>query len=147
MYKAGTGALSEHPFELLFGFIAIGGGLGAALGVVSPTSINAVLPMLVVHAWGVLQFAAGVAVVAGIVISGRTGSLLTGWRVERAGLWPLAITLVIYAVVAIVYSGARAIYPAAWYAVFAAACIARARALSRLEATVQKHMKKESGGH
>lgn len=146
MHKSGPGPLSEHPFELLFGLIAILGGAAAAVGVVSPTSINAVLPLLVVRAWGVLQLASGVAVVAGVVVSSRSGSLLTGWRVERAGLWPLAATLVIYVVVALVYSGTRAIYPAAWYAVFAAACIARARALSRLEATVRKHTRRDFSG-
>ncbi|MEO3856249.1 hypothetical protein [Acrocarpospora sp. B8E8] len=145
MNKAGPGTLSEHPFELLFGLIAILGGAAAALGVVSPTSINALLPLLVVRAWGVLQLAAGVSVVAGIVLSARADRLVLGWRLERAGLWPLAATLIIYAGVALAHSGMRALYPASFYLVFAAACVARARALARLEETIRKHMGSADG--
>lgn len=138
MPKTGPGPLAEHPFELLFGAMAVLGGLAAALGVVSPTSINAVLPLPVVRAWGVLQMAAGLSIVTGFVVSAR-GSLVLGWRLERAGLWPLAATLIVYAVVALSYSGVRALYPVSFYLAFAAACLARARAVARLEKTVRKY--------
>lgn len=140
MTRPGPNPLSEHPFELLFGILAVVGGAAAAFGVVSPTSINAVLPLAVVRAWGVLQMAAGLSMATGIFLASRHGSLLLGWRLERAGLWPLAVTLVIYAAVAFAYSGSKAIYPASWYLVFAAACIARASAVARFERTVRRHL-------
>lgn len=131
-------AFAEHPFELLFGLIAVLGGSAAALGIVSPTSINAVLPLPVVRAWGALQLLAGALVLVGILISyGRPRATVLGWRIERAGLWPLAATLIVYGVVALAYSGMRALYPVAFYLAFAAACIARARAVARLEQAVR----------
>lgn len=126
--------LGERPFELLFGGVATVAGALTAAGFVGSASINASLPMPVVRAWGVLQFFAGALVVAGIVLTYvRPRALALGWRLERAGLWPLAATLAVYSAVALAYSGLRAAYPAAIFAAFSVACMARARALARLE--------------
>ncbi|WP_214103249.1 hypothetical protein [Acrocarpospora catenulata] len=128
------GPLSEHPFELLFGALAAVSGLVATLGIVASASINAALPLLAVRAWGVLQLAAGVLMVVGVLLPyRRRASLVVAWRLERAGLWPLAATALVYAVVAVSHSGVRALQAAVVYVALALACIARARAVTRLE--------------
>ncbi|GAA3077768.1 hypothetical protein [Streptosporangium carneum] len=129
-----TKALGEHPFELFFGGLAVFAGAFAVLGVVGSASVNALLPLPVVRAWGALQLLAGVLMVAGILLPYvRPRALVLGWRIERAGLWPLAATAVIYAVVVLAYSGTRALYPAGVYLALAATCLARAATVTRLE--------------
>ncbi|MEV4093780.1 hypothetical protein [Streptosporangium saharense] len=127
-------ALGEHPFELLFGALAAVAGTFAVLGVVGSASVNALLPMPVVRAWGALQLLAGVLMVTGILLPYvRSRALVLGWRIERAGLWPLAATAATYAVVVLAYSGTRALYPAGVYLAIAVACLARAVAVTRRE--------------
>ncbi|MGI5155835.1 hypothetical protein [Microbispora sp. CA-102843] len=136
----------DHPFELLVGLMAIVGGAASALGVISSTSIYASLPLPVVRAWGALQFVAGTLMVTGILLRyTRRERLLTGWRIERAGLLPLAATAIVYATVVLAYAGTRAIYPAGIYIAAAIACASRARTVARLERVVRGHAEGSDG--
>ncbi|NJP24471.1 hypothetical protein FLW53_09665 [Microbispora sp. SCL1-1] len=133
--------LADHPFELLFGVIALLGGVALVAAGAAPASINATLPVLVVKAWGLVQAGAGALIVSGIITRyWRPALLLVGLRLERAGLWPLAAACAVYGVVAVVHAGPRAMYPGGVLMVIAAACVARARAVSRLEATIRKYV-------
>lgn len=133
-------ALAEHPFELLFGLLFALNGLSLAAGGTPPASLNATLPSLVVTAWGVAQLVAGALIVVGIVLRYvRPATLLIGLRLERAGLWPLAAVAAVYSVVALGYAGTRALFPVCVLAAVAFACVARARAVASLEATIRKH--------
>lgn len=132
--------LAEHPFELLFGLLAFAGGTVLTLGFVTPASLNASLPGLVVRVWGAMQLMAGALIVAGIILRyWRPAFVLVGLRLERAGLWPLAAACTVYGVVALGYAGLRAVYPAAVLLAFAAGCVARARSVARIESTIRRH--------
>lgn len=133
--------LADHPFELLFGVIALLGGVALVASGAAPASIDATLPVVVVRAWGLVQAGAGALIVAGIVVRyWRPALLLVGLRLERAGLWPLAAACAVYGVVAVVYAGPKAMYPGGVLTVIAVACVARARSVARLEATIRKHV-------
>ncbi|MFI7126004.1 hypothetical protein ACIBQ1_09940 [Nonomuraea sp. NPDC050153] len=130
----------EHPFELLIGLLFLLNGLALTLGAGPPASLNATLPAALVWAWGAVQFFAGGLIVVGIVIRYLKPALLVvGFRLERAGLWPLAAAAAVYGVVAVSYAGARALYPVSVLVAVAAACIARAVAVGRLEKTILRH--------
>jgi hypothetical protein len=132
--------LAEHPFELLFGLMAFLSGLGLTLGAVAPVSLDATLPPSVVWAWGGIQLLAGALIVVGIVVRYlRPALLIVGFRLEQAGLWPLAAVAAVYGAVAVGYAGTRALYPAGVLVAVAAACVARAIAVARLERTIRKH--------
>jgi hypothetical protein len=137
--------LAEHPFELLFGLVAALSGLALTFGAVGPASLNAVLPRSVVLAWGGIQLFAGALIIVGIIIRYlRPAQLIVGFRLERAGLWPLAAAATVYAVVAVGYAGPPALYPAAVLVAVAVACGARAAAVARLERTIRKHTQGDS---
>lgn len=132
--------LAEHPFELVLGFVALLSGVALTAGAGPPASINATLPHLVVLAWGAIQVLAGVLIIAGIVIRYlRPALLIVGFRLERAGLWPLAAAATVYGVAGLGYAGLPALYPVGTLLAVAAACAARAAAVSRLERTIRKH--------
>ena len=136
-------ALAEHPFELLFGLLALVSGLSLASGARAPASLDATLPPAVVIAWGITQVVAGALIVTGIILRyARPALLLVGLRLERAGLWPLAAVAAVYSVVALGYAGSRALFPVGVLAAVAAACVARARAVAALDKAIVKH----SGG-
>ena len=132
--------LDEHPFELLFGLLAILAGAALSAGVIAPTSINASLPELVVRAWGGTQLLAGMLMVSGIVLPYiRPPLLLLGLRLERGGLWPLSGAAAVYGLVALAFAGGRAAYTAGVLVAVMVACVSRARAVARLERTIIKH--------
>lgn len=131
------GSLSAHPFELLFGVLAVCAGTALTLGAVAPVSLNATLPALLVRIWGATQLLAGVLIVTGILLRyWRPARLVVGWRLERAGLVPLAAAIAVYGIAALAYAGPRAIYPVSLYAAFAVGCLTRARAIARMERRV-----------
>lgn len=133
-------ALTEHPFELLFGLLFAVNGLSLTLGGVPPASLNATLPPPVVAAWGVAQLLAGALIVTGIILRyARPALMLIGLRLERAGLWPIAAVCAVYSVVVLGYAGPRALFPVGVLAAVAAACVARARSVAALESTIRKH--------
>lgn len=132
--------LAEHPFELLIGLLFLLNGLVLTLGAGPPASLTATLPPVVAWAWGAIQMLAGALIIVGIVIRYlRPALLVVGFRLERAGLWPLAAAAAVYGIVALGYAGVRALYPVSVLAAVAAACVARAVAVSRLERTISKH--------
>ncbi|TYB69755.1 hypothetical protein FXF51_06215 [Nonomuraea sp. PA05] len=132
--------LAEHPFELLVGLAAFLSGAALVFGAGPPTSLNATLPPAVAWAWGGIQLLAGALIIVGIVIRyWRPALLIVGFRMERAGLWPLAAAATVYGIVVVGYAGVRAIYPAGVLVAVAVACAARAVAVSRLEKTIRKH--------
>lgn len=136
--------IAEHPFELLFGMLAILSGTALMFGAVAPTSLNATLPPAVVWAWGATQGMAGLLIVAGIVVRYlRPALLIVGFRMERAGLWPLSTAAGVYGIAALGYAGPRALYPAGVLAAVAAACVARALAVARLERTIRTHTRRD----
>jgi hypothetical protein len=132
--------LAEQPFELLFALLAIFNGAAITLGAVPPASFNATLPPPVVAAWGLTQALGGGLIAAGVILRHtRPALLIVGFRIERAGLWPLAAVAAIYSAVALAYAGQRAIFPVSVLAAVAVACAARARRITALEATIRKH--------
>lgn len=140
-------ALAEHPFELLFGVLALLNGAALTLGAVRPISLDATLPAAVITAWGVAQFVAGGLIAVGILLRYiRPAHLLIGLRLERAGLWPLAAVAAVYSVVALGYAGPRALFPVGVLAVVAVACMARARTVAALERAIVKHAGGAGGG-
>jgi hypothetical protein len=132
--------LAEHPFELLFALLALFNGAAIAAGVAPPASFNATLPPPVVIAWGLTQALAGACITAGIIIRYSQPALLAiGFRLERAGLWPLSAVAAAYSAVALMYAGLPAAFPVGVLAAVAIACAARARRIAALEKTIRKH--------
>jgi len=135
--------LAEHPFELLFGLVAVGGGVALLAGVTTPTSLIATLPRPVVTGWAVTELIGGALILVGILLRhARPSLLLLGLRLERAGLWPLSAAAAVYSVAALGYAGLGGLYPVSILLAVAVACVARARAVAGIESTIRKH----SGG-
>jgi hypothetical protein len=132
--------LAEHPFELLFAILAVFNGAAITLGAVPPASFDATLPPSVVAAWGFTQALGGGLIAVGVILRyAKPALLVVGFRIERAGLWPLAAVAAIYSAVALAYAGPRALFPVSVLAAVAVACAARARRVAALEATIRKH--------
>lgn len=131
--------LAEHPFELTFGLLFALAGAAVAFGGIASTSINALLPVWVVRAWGGVQAVAGVLVVAGIILRyWRPALVLVGLRIERAGHIPFVAATSVYLAVAITYAGTRALYAVAAYLAFAVASGFRARATILIERGINR---------
>lgn len=140
MRRTRLDALAEHPFELFFGvfFVLAGGAL--AFGDIAPTSVNALLPEVVVRLWGGLQLMAGLLIVIGFALRhGRPDLFLLSLRIERPGQAAMSVALIVYAVTATMYAGSRASYAVGFYVVLALACGARAYATLRMERRIRRN--------
>lgn len=125
-------AWNGFQFELFFALICLASGLPLAFGVVpSPTSVTAVLPKLMVIAWGCSLSLGGGCISYGILWRFyRPAQFIAGLYVERAGLYMLSSAVVVFILAVTLFAGAPSFFAAALYGAFVAACISRSRSIS-----------------
>ena len=120
-------AARRHPHEVVFAAAAAISGLIYTFGAPAPGSIDALLPVWVLHAWYGLLLAGGAVGLAGVWYP----DIEVGLNLERAGMWALTSSMLIYCTVAVGFGGWRAIGIVLWLGAWAAANVARAVQIGR----------------
>jgi hypothetical protein len=114
------------PFELLFAYVCVVVGIPFALGLSAPTSIERLLPELLIRGWGIALTFGGALVITGIGIRQRRAAtvrrIVAGLRVESAGLVPMAGASAVFFFAILAIGGWRVAFPAGTYLAFTAAC-------------------------
>jgi hypothetical protein len=98
--------LKSHDFELFAAFLSILGGLPLVLGQVEPTSVDALLPPLLVLVWGIILVQGGILVILGVIKSSHTVYPARAFwiRIEGLGLSSLSWFCYLYAVCILAYT-------------------------------------------
>lgn len=117
----------RDPMELMLLGLCLLAGLSSLLGNDPPNSVEATMPGWLVVCWNAALTAAGVVGVVGNLWPGELG---TGLLVRVAGLLIAFGPAAAYAIAALSFAGAAALFPAGLVAAFAAACLWKARHLT-----------------
>ncbi len=98
--------MKNHDFEVFVSFLGLVSGIPIVTGQVTPTSVTAILPEIVVNIWGWVLIIGCCAVLGGIVQGSRfTYPRRAFWmRVEALGLTALAYYCYIYSICILGYN-------------------------------------------
>lgn len=134
-------AWTGYQFEILWAIVCLLVGLPLASGLApSPTSVNALLPVVHRIVWGISLTLGGGLTLFGILWRHLDSSrFIPGLYVERAGLFMLGTSAAVFVVVLWFYAGAPSLYVAAVYGAFIAACISRTRSIGTEINIIREH--------
>lgn len=118
----------RDPMELMLLGLCLLSGLSSLVGNDPPTSVEQTMPGWLVVVWNVALTAAGAVGVVGNLWPGAFGTALL---VRAAGLLIAFGPAAAYAVAALSFAGATALFPAGLIAAFAGACLWKARHLTQ----------------
>ena len=130
---------SRHPFEI-FALVACAmSGTSLLLGGVVPGSINALLPLPAVIAWGIALAFGSAAALTGIVLKNR----LLGLLLEQVGLVAVGGAACLYAATILLYTGGAGLAASLVVGAFGVSCLWRWVQIHRLIKLAQHIGEKE----